>query len=104
MLQFEIWQLKPTRHAKSMAKLVVVLQHPRLQDLDTTVVAPLRLMGELPGIGRLRPEVSVGRKRYRVIVDRLSVISQSALAKRIGSASDFSESIKRATDELLYGN
>ena len=104
MLQFEIWRLKPTREAKSTRQLVVILQHPRLQDLDTTVVAPLRSASELPAVGRLKPEIQLSRKRYRVIIDRLSVISRSALLERIGSAAEFADPIKRATDQLLYGN
>ena len=104
MLQFEIWRLLAPPGESRNAPRVVVLQHPHLRDLETCVVAPLRTLPELPALGRLRPEITVGRKRYRLIVDRLSVVSRKVLVERIGSAEQCAEPIKRALDELFYGN
>ena len=74
-----------------------------LQDLGTSVVAPLRPLQKLPPIGRLRPEIAIERQRFRLIVDRLVAVRPQVLTERIGSAEPASESIRRAMDELLCG-
>ena len=83
--------------------LVVVLQHKHFVDLDTRVVAPLRAEAELPAIGRLRPSVSFGRKKMRLITDRLNVVRTRDLVARVGTVETERESIKRAIDELILG-
>lgn len=80
-----------------------MLQHELSFGLDTRLVAPLRALDELPALGRMRPDIVLGRKRFRLIVDRLNVVRTQDLVERVGTAQGFSEQIKRALDELFYG-
>lgn len=103
MEQFEIWKLRSERGQPTEGVLVIVLQHKLFMDLDTRVVAPLREEAELPALGRVRPSIKLGRKRLRLIVDRLSVVRKRDLIERIGNAESAKEAIKRAVDELVLG-
>ena len=103
MRQLEIWRLTGDRGGSGKEVLAVILQHDLLRDLDTCIVAPLRPRDELPPIGRLRPEVTLERRQYRLIIGRLSVVRRRALAERIGTVSADAEEIRRALDELLVG-
>ena len=103
MLQFEVRRLAHRGAGRKANARVVVLQHELSFGLDTRLVAPLRALDELPALGRMRPDIVLGRKRFRLIVDRLNVVRTQDLVERVGTAQGFSEQIKRALDELFYG-
>lgn len=85
------------------ARLVVVLQHPRLSELATLVVAPLFLAGELEAILRLRPPVVVLGRDYLVAIDRLAALPSRQLAAPVANLEGSRYELTNALDFLFAG-
>ena len=103
MRQFDICRLRPAAASSQATQLVVVLQSDLTSDLATRVVAPLVPADALPAIGRLRPAIAVDGRPYRLIVDRLSVLSTKHLGSSIGTCADREYDIRRALDIVFLG-
>jgi mRNA-degrading endonuclease toxin of MazEF toxin-antitoxin module len=85
------------------SRLVVVLQHESLDDLTTTIVAPLFKQGEYRVVAGLTPVVSLGRQRLIVAVDRLASMPKRHLGKPVGNVSTAHFDLVRAVDFLISG-
>ena len=103
MRQFDICQLRPIGKAGTAVELVVVLQADLVSGLKTRVVAPLTTEAILPAIARMRPAIEHDGTLYRLIADRLSVISVKSLDKTVGSCPDREWDIRRALDLVFVG-
>jgi hypothetical protein len=101
MSRFDVYRAKGPGIA-GRERLVVVLQHRHLDDLETIVVALYRL-GELPAVERLRPTVGIGRKRYRAAVDRMASIPKRLLGTVVGSAETSRYELLGAVDLIFSG-
>lgn len=84
-------------------RLVVILQHKHFKDLDTTIVAPLYRIQELPILETLRPSLSVGRKKLIVAIDRMVSLPKKQLGAAVGTAENIQFEILRAIDRLFSG-
>ena len=103
MAQFDVCRLHASRSGKSEPRFVLVMQCDLMSDLYTTIVAPLADEGLLPELHRLRPIISVSGKRWRVIMDRLSVISRKSLGDVVGSVPECEYELRRALDIVFLG-
>lgn len=84
-------------------RLVVVLQHPALEVLDTVVVAPLFKPTELPAVPVLRPMLTVEQRQLVVAVDRMAAVPRTQLGKAVGNLEPASYELLRAVDLLFSG-
>jgi hypothetical protein len=84
-------------------RLVVVLQHQHFDDLATIMAAPLYSLQEIPAIERLRPTVHVGRRRYRVAVDRMVAIPRRQIGQPVANAETARYELLGAVDLLFSG-
>jgi mRNA-degrading endonuclease toxin of MazEF toxin-antitoxin module len=84
-------------------RLVVILQHQHFDDLATIMVAPLYMVRELPAVERLRPTVSVGKRRYRAAVDRMAAIPRRQLGTAVANAESARYELLGAIDLLFSG-
>jgi hypothetical protein len=103
MQQFDVCRLRAAGGAKRSTTLVVILQADLLDAIETCVVAPLVPLDALPAIPRLRPEFQVSGKRYRLITDRMSVLSRKDIGTFVASARDREWEIRRALDLVFVG-
>jgi CcdB protein len=104
MRQFDICRMKaPASQAKSKAPLVIILQSNLTSDLATRVVAPLVPETDLPAIGAMRPSISFQGRKFRLIVDRLSVVSTASIGEALGTAANKTYDIRRALDIVFVG-
>lgn len=99
MKRFDVCPLGKT----AGGRLVVVLQHESLDDLTTTVVAPLFKQGDYRVVAGLTPVVTVGRQRLIVAVDRLASMPKRQLGKPVGSVAVAHDALIRAIDLLISG-
>ncbi len=83
--------------------MVVILQADLLHAVETCVVAPLVPFADLPAIARLRPEFQIAGERYRLIVDRLSVLARKDIGAVVISVKDREWDIRRALDLVFVG-
>ncbi len=81
----------------------MILQHQHFDGLATIMVAPLFTAQELPAIERLRPTVSVGRRRYRAAVDRMVAIPKRQLGAAVANAETARYELLGAVDLLFSG-
>jgi toxin CcdB len=84
-------------------RLVVVLQHESLDELTTTVVAPLYKPAEFRALQRLTPTVIIGRQKYIVAIDRLASVPKRQLGRVVGNLEDLRFELIKATDYLFSG-
>jgi toxin CcdB len=103
MRQFDICRLRTTGGAKRSTALVIILQADLLDAVDTRVVAPLVPIDAMPALGKLRPEFQVAGKRYRMITDRISVLTCKDIGIVIAAAHDREWDIRRALDLVFVG-
>ena len=83
--------------------LVVVLQHPHVDQLGTLVVAPLYLAKDLPLVTHVRFTARIDRKSYVVAVDRVAAIPAKDLEKTITNLDKHRDQFSRAWDLLFFG-
>jgi hypothetical protein len=93
--------LNPTTRGRF--PLAVVLQHDRITGSSTMVVAPLALASPIMPLDRLRPEVAVDGRNYRVIVEQLAAVHQRTLGRTVGTLASERYAITRAIDLLFTG-
>lgn len=103
MRQFDICRLLPARPGGGAPELVVILQSDLLSDLHTRVVAPLVPEDVLPQIGNLRPTIKHRRRRYRIMVDQMNVVTVRNVGEVVGSANSANYEIGRAIDGIFMG-
>jgi toxin CcdB len=84
-------------------RLVVVLQHESLDQLTTTIVAPLYKPAEFRPLDRLTPIVVVGRQKYVVAIDRLAAVPKRQLGRAVGNLENLRYELIKATDYLFSG-
>lgn len=86
-----------------LGRLVVVLQHESLDDLTTTIVAPLFKQGDYRVVAGLTPVVTLGRQRLIAAVDRLASMPKRQLGKPVGNVASAHYDLIRAIDFLISG-
>ena len=85
------------------ARLVLVLQHRLLSDLDTVVVAPLFRASELDAVRQLRPTVSIEAGDYVIAIDRMASLPRRLLGKAVANLSPMDYEIRKALDLIFSG-
>ncbi len=103
MRQFDICRLRPAAGTKRTTALVIILQADLLDAVDTCIVAPLVPLDALPALSKLRPEFEFAGKRYRLITDRLSVLTRKDIGTVVASAKDREWDVRRALDLVFVG-
>lgn len=102
MKRFDVcWAM--AQEAAGRRRLVVVLQHEVLSDLESVVVAPLYLAKDLSEIRQLRPKVRIGRSDYVLAVDRLASFPKHQLGDPTANLASSSYEITKALDLLFSG-
>jgi toxin CcdB len=83
----------------------LVLQSGLLQDLSTTVVAPLGRPSVVGGklVESLAPQLDVGEEKFVMYTPELAAVPASMLRKHVTNLDDQRESIVRALDLLFSG-
>lgn len=84
-------------------RLLVVLQHDILSDLQSFVVAPLYPVLGAGAVSRLRPIVRVGETDYMIAVDRLLTLERRELGPPVANAREHADAIKNALDLVFSG-
>lgn len=104
MRRFDVYRNEATGSARRFPYLLV-LQSDLLQDLATTVVAPLGRPSVVGGklVGRLAPELEISSERYVMYTPELAAIPASILRKHVTNIENQRESITRALDLLFSG-
>jgi hypothetical protein len=103
MDQFDVHRLRPLAGSKRQSELVIILQHPHARAVDTVIVAPLRHLGGLPPLERVRPLVMFEGREYIAVVDRLAAIERRTIGERVGGLDTYRYDLIRALDVLLTG-
>lgn len=97
MAQFGVYEIKGRG-------LVLDCQHDFLSDLNTRVVAPLRVAGDPIGsFARLNPEVEVNGRRYRIAMQLLRAVDRRDLGPLVVRLDDDDFTIMAALDLLISG-
>lgn len=97
----ERFEIRAVRGGKSR-RLVITIQHPFVENLDTCVVAPLAELGALLPIENLRPVLTFDDPTYVVVVDRLAAVDRRQLGPVLEHMPQQQDIITRALD-LLFG-
>lgn len=103
MRQFDVCRLRLVSKAQATPAFFLVLQADLLDAVDACVVAPVVGVEALPTLGKLRPELMVEGRTYRVIVDRLSVLRRKDIGAAITSAKDREWDIRPALNQVFAG-
>jgi hypothetical protein len=104
MRQFDVCRLRPARTTTgAQTEYVVILQSDLSSDLATRVLAPLLPAEQLPALGRLRPEINVNGRLFRMLVDRMAAASTKEIGPVVGSCADREYEIRRALDIVFLG-
>jgi len=89
--------------ARKVGRLVVVLQHPYVDQISTIIVAPLFSPKDLPLVSLVRISVRIDRKIHVAAVDRLAALSAKDLGAPIANLEKHREKFSRAWDLLFFG-
>jgi CcdB protein len=89
--------------ARRVGRLIVVLQHPHVDQINTIVVAPLFRPKDLPLISHIRIAVHIDRKIHIAAVDRLAALSAKDLGPTVANLEKHREKFSRAWDLLFFG-
>lgn len=84
-------------------RLIVVLQHDNISDLDEVVVAPLYLTSQLSSVRHLRPKVRLDDQDYLIAVDRLGAMPRRQLGAPLANLEQLRYEITKALDLLFTG-
>ena len=84
MKQFDVCRIV-SGASKKNERLVVILQHPHIDQLDTILAAPLYSPNDLPLITRIRVMVRINRRTYIVAVDRLAAVSKKQISAPVAN-------------------
>ena len=102
MKQFDVCRIASGASKKS-ERLIVILQHPHIDQLDTILAAPLYSPNDLAMITRIRVMVRINRRTYVVAVDRLAAVSTKQIGGPVANLEKHREEISRAWDLLFFG-
>lgn len=98
----ERFEIRAVRGGKPR-RLVITVQHPFVENLDTCVVAPLEELGTLLPIENLRPVLTFDDRSYVVVMDRLAAADRRQLGPVLDNVPDQQDVITRALDLPFVG-
>lgn len=96
MRQFDVVRL-------TGGQLGVLLQADLLDDRETRIVAPLFPSSAIMPTPVLHPLINVGRRRYLMATEKMSVVAKGAIETVLGSVADREYEIRRALDIVFIG-
>jgi len=104
MKRFDVFR-NENAHSSRKFPFFLVLQSDLLQQLTTTVVAPLGRASIVGGklVDTLAPILDVDGESFVLYTPELAAISSSVLRKRVANLDDQREKIERAVDFLFSG-
>jgi toxin CcdB len=102
MAQFDVHENRD--EGPNGASLLLDLQSDFLASLPSRLVAPLRSVKSFPTrIDRLHPLVTVGGKRYVLVMSELAAVSRRLLGPKVGSLESRRFDINKAMDFIISG-
>jgi toxin CcdB len=102
MHQFDICSLRDSR-GRETKNWVAILQHNRLSDLRSRLVAPLADTASMRQVKRLHPMVSFRGQQYILAVEQMGTVDVMHLGPPVGSIEHLRYEIISAIDFLFTG-
>jgi toxin CcdB len=83
--------------------LVVDVQSPHLDYLESRIVVPLRLRAEVKPVTELHPSVRIDGDVYVLMTHALASVRRRDLGHPVGGLAEHRDEIARALDVLITG-
>ena len=104
MAQFAVYLNKNLKN-RTVYPLLVDVQSPLLEELETRVVIPLAKGSGLTGfpLGFVMPPLDFEGERYVLMTPQLAGVARADLGARLGAVPAYAAAITTATDVLFRG-
>ncbi len=99
--QFDV-VANPEARRQPTVPFMVVLQSHHLS-MQTTVVAPIRILADAEGVEEIEVQVSVRDARHVIMVSELAHLPRSMVGRTVESLASHEDEIRRALDRLFTG-
>lgn len=99
--QFDV-VTNPESKRRPKAPFMIVLQSHHLP-MQTTIIAPIRLMEDTEGLSEVEVPVSVHDTCYAVMVSELAHLPTHMVGRTIDNLAGYEDDLRRALDRLFTG-
>jgi toxin CcdB len=103
MPRFDLYRLSRAAGSGTPGVLVVDVQSPHLDYLESRIVVPLRQRAQAKPVTELHPSVSIDGDVYVLMTHALASVRRRDLGHAIGSLAGHRDEIARALDILITG-
>ena len=103
MPRFDLYRLPRAAGSGRPGVLVVDVQSPHLDYLESRIVVPLRLRAEVKPVSELHPLVNIDGELHVLITHALASVRRRDLGHPLGSLAKHRDEIARALDILITG-
>jgi toxin CcdB len=101
--RFDLYRLSGGSTGDQRGTLVVDVQSPHLDHLESRIVVPLRLRSEVRPITELHPVIPIEGGAYVLVTHELASVRRRDLGYPIGTVAAHRDQITRALDILMTG-